>query len=629
MTGWSAAVLPALVSAAVVLLPGIAVAFSLRMRGMLLWGFAPAAGVAALAVSATVLGWTGLRWSVWTAAATVAVLIVLIGLLMTHLGDGGVPRSRSAGTALVLALAAGALFGAIRMAAIIGAPENISQTNDATFHLNALRFVHESGSASSFDLLGTIGASGFYPAAWHAIASLVMDISGVDVVGAANATSLAIAGPIWTLSIASFVWCVTNGARLATGAAALMAPALFAFPFNMLDFGVLYPYALSLAIVPGTLAVLVAALRGRERSDDRRTQSGRIWSAAIASLVGFVAMGFAQPSALLTWVIGAVMIGASVLLRGWNEPAARRRRRAVGLLCVGATGVAVWAAITSLSSSALWAPQKPALPAAIDLVLNASTGSGPVIIVSVLAIVGTIAAVRRAELRWVVAFGTAIAFLTLVAVSVQNESIRALLSAWYADPHRFTAMMPLVVVPLAAIGLDAVASRCRGRGWSAAAALVLLVAVVVETLVWTVVGSSSGHTSYGESDRSYLSVDERGLLEELPQYVEPGERVLGNPSAGAAFGYALSGVDVVPRTWSMPQSADFQVLRDDLVRLADDPAVCAAVGDLGIDYVLDFGSSAKGPGKWAMPGLTGFARAEGFQKVAEDGAASLWRVTGC
>jgi len=630
VTGWSAALLPALVSAAVVLLPGLAVAFSLRMRGMLLWGFAPAAGVAALAVSATVLGWTGLRWSVWTAAGAVTVLVVctvLIGLLLSPLRAGGVPRSRLAGS--TFALVAGSLFGAFRMAVMIGAPQNISQTNDATFHLNALRFVLESGSASSFDLLGAIGASGFYPAAWHAIASLVMDISGADVVRAANATSLVIAGPIWTLSITSFVWCVTNGARWATVGAALMASALFAFPFNMLDFGVLYPYALSLAIVPGTLAVLVAALRQGTRSDDRRARPRRIWSAAIASLVGLTAMGFAQPSALLTWVIGAVVIGASALLGGWHEPAARRGLRIFGTLCLGAGGMAAWLAITALSSSVLWAPQKSALPAAVDLLLNASTGPGPVVVVSALAVAGTIVSVQRAELRWMVAFGTAISLLTLVAVSVQNESIRALLSAWYADPHRFTAMMPLVVVPLAAIGLDAAASWFRVRGWSAAVAIVLLVAVVVEASVWTAVGVRSGHSSYAESDRSYLSEDERDLLEVLPRYVAPGERVLGNPSAGAAFGYALSGVDVVPRTWSMPLDVDFQVLREDLVRLIDEPAVCTAVDDLGIDYVLDFGASAKGPGKWAMPGLTGFAHAEGFQKVAEDGEASLWRVTGC
>ena len=99
--------------------------------------------------------------------------------------------------------------------------------------------------------------------------------------------------------------------------------------------------------------------------------------------------------------------------------------------------------------------------------------------------------------------------------------------------------------------------------------------------------------------------------------------------SGAAFGYGISGEDVIPRSWAMPSEDDFQVLRGDLVNLADDARVCPAVERMGIDYVLDFGESGKGPGKWDMPGLTGFAHAEGFEKVAQQGDASLWRVTGC
>src|SRR5690606_19607486 len=127
----------------------------------------------------------------------------------------------------------------------------------------------------------------------------------------------------------------------------------------------------------------------------------------------------------------------------------------------------------------------------------------------------------------------------------------------------------------------------------------------------------------------YLSTDERKLLEALSDHVRPGSRVVGNPSTGAAFGYALSGVDVVPRTWAMPDDADFQQLRLGLVDIATDPGVCTAVASLGIDYVLDFGKSAEGAGKWDMPGMTGFEEHPGFQFVAERGGASLWRIEEC
>ncbi len=70
-------------------------------------------------------------------------------------------------------------------------------------------------------------------------------------------------------------------------------------------------------------------------------------------------------------------------------------------------------------------------------------------------------------------------------------------------------------------------------------------------------------------------------------------------------------------------------MREDLADLTDDPAVCPAVDALGVEYVLDFGESEDGPGKWEMPGLTGFAEGDGFELVAERGDASLWRITGC
>jgi hypothetical protein len=91
----------------------------------------------------------------------------------------------------------------------------------------------------------------------------------------------------------------------------------------------------------------------------------------------------------------------------------------------------------------------------------------------------------------------------------------------------------------------------------------------------------------------------------------------------------LSGRDVIPRTWSLPNDSDYQVLRTGLVDVEKDPAVCKALERMRVDYVLDFGPSDQGPGRWDMPGLTGFAHAKGFELVAKKGSASLWRITAC
>src|SRR5690606_22130258 len=162
------------------------------------------------------------------------------------------------------------------------------------------------------------------------------------------------------------------------------------------------------------------------------------------------------------------------------------------------------------------------------------------IVVSALSAIGIVIAFRVSHLRWFAAFGVVVFMMTAAALSVQNEMVRGLLAAWYADHHRFVAMMPLVVVPFAAIAVDHISSSTKRRRWvGAVVATVLLAAVVVETVAWTAVATRLRWGSYDSSASSYLSPDEDALLRVLPEYVGTSDRVLGNPSAGAAFGYAL------------------------------------------------------------------------------------------
>src|SRR5690606_26089734 len=117
---------------------------------------------------------------------------------------------------LPTALVIGAVSGLWRIAAYVTDPSAISQTNDAVFHLNALRYILETGSASSLDVSSFIGGTGFYPAAWHALASLIVLVSGATIPVAANALTIVIAVLIWPLGLTWF-------ARAATGSSAIAA----------------------------------------------------------------------------------------------------------------------------------------------------------------------------------------------------------------------------------------------------------------------------------------------------------------------------------------------------------------------------------------------------------------------
>lgn len=624
-----------LVATLVIFVPGLAIGAGLRLRGPLLWGFAPAAGVAAVAVSAIAAQLVGLRWSPLTAGLGCLLLAAVawaIGLLLRPATLPATPTVLRAG--LPLALLAGAVLGASRVAAMIGDPQNLSQSNDAVFHLNALRWIEETGSASSLTVSGVLGAHSFYPSAWHGVTSLAQQLTGVDVVHAANAMSLTIAGPVWTASIAALVWVITRGSVRATVLAALFSPGLFAFPSLVLDFGVLYPYALAVAIVPGVIALLLAGERRAGAVHATRIRTALLMT--VATLVGLIAVALAQPAVLLVWVLGALILGWSWIFRLWSTASTGRRvvNALLGLVALGASAGA-WILLGRQTSGVQWGALYPNYQALGQLLINSPIGGPAAFALSALTMVGLVIAVRRASLRWMVVFALGLAALAFVALAMNNPSMRTwLLSAWYGDPYRFVSLLPIVVIPLAAIGADALIgalSRSRRGAPSAGRLLaVLLVAIVLsETVVWTVAQRTNGADDYADDGTSFLSSDGRALLTSLPKYVGPDDVVLGNPSAGAAYGYALSGRTVIPRTWMMPMDPAFQELREHLVDAAADADVCAALNDMGVDYVLDFGPGEVAPGRWWMPGLTGFADAPGFEMVAKKGDASLWRVTAC
>src|SRR5690606_29223549 len=115
--------------------------------------------------------------------------------------------------------------------------DGISQTNDAIFHLNAVRYALETGSASSVNIASFTGSSGFYPAAWHALVVTTIQISGGSLPVAINALTIVIGAVIWPLGVAWLAQIATDRATIA-GYAVVLAGALQAFPLLMFQWGV-------------------------------------------------------------------------------------------------------------------------------------------------------------------------------------------------------------------------------------------------------------------------------------------------------------------------------------------------------------------------------------------------------
>lgn len=653
MTGDWLAHWPAFVAAfAVVFIPGLALGFVLRLRGLALWALAPVASTVLLASLALVLGLVGIPWSPLSIALGCLAVILLVALATIPLGRSERTEPGGASWALGLGLLIGILVGAARVILYVEAPDAISQSNDAVFHLNALRFIVESGSASSLDVGGVVGGAGFYPAAWHALASATMLFSGATIPVAANMVTLVTATVVWSLGIA---WLTREaaGSNAAGAAAAALSPALLTFPMLLVQWGVLYPNLLSTALLPAAATLVIVAPRWIAGAGPVAGRAGNAVLVALLIVGALGALALAQPATILAWLIIAVCF-----VTWWSihrMPSARgsvRAGLAVVILATWLGAAAVWVLLSSSTSGSHWPPFRgdDKQLAVVDAVFNGQLMLPFAVPISILMLVGLVVAVWRWQLRWLATVWLAFGALYVVTATIGEPTLRAwIVGGWYADPYRIAALAPIAVIPLAAIGLASIVGWAIGAIWrkptdggeraavawtSAGIAGAVVVAMFVLSpvvLMPKVIEQEWDEQSrYAMSADSWLSPDERALLERLDTLVPGGARVIANPSTGSGFGYMLSGVDVYPRTWSHPASEEWKVIQERLRDADADPAVCAALATYDSpQYVLDFGIGEATPGRYVLPGMTDFDGQFGFEYVDSQGDASLWRISAC
>lgn len=629
---------PVLLAAlAVVFVPGMLAMAAVGLRGVALLASAPLFSVAMTGVTAIIFGAVGIPWSPlnWAIAA-----LILVGAAWGtgRLLHTSAVRNHDVALRWLLpaALTTGILFGVWRLVAYIAEPAGISQTNDAVFHMNAIRFIVDTADASSLHINAFIGGSGFYPSAWHGLVSLVVMLTGAEAPAAANMVSITIGGFIWPFGIAWLARSVTGSTTVASYAAALSG-ILQTFPLLMFQWGVLFPNALSTSLIPGAISLVIAM------STTKAEKSWRIWVRdVLLVLIAVAALALSQPAALLPWLaICAVWVSYQIL---------RLRPRNSWILAGGAllgiwlvVGI-VWIMLSRETSGSHWPPFRGKLESVLDVLLNGQLRIPYAYGISALMLLGLVIAVRRGSQRWFAVSWAGISFLYVLVASAGRDEIReSILGAWYADPYRVAALAPIVVIPLGAIGVDAIVrfiaarhriGELRFAPWFALLAIAIaMVAVVVlrpVSMPAVTEGTFDRDSRYVAVADSYLDPDERTLLESLDDLVEPDTRVIANPSTGAAFGYSLSGVDVYPRTWAPPTASGWLTLAGGLRDAANDPEICDALSDFGSpQYVLDFGPGETAAGRYEMPGMTDFSGQRGFELVAREGEASLWRITAC
>lgn len=650
-----------LVCAALLFIPGGILAISLGLRGLSAAAVAPALTVSISGISAIAMGKLGLGWSVLglIGAAVVAAVILWLfrrrihGFAATHQSrDVTLPIRSCAIQWLGFAVGAGLLTW--QLIRVYGNPANISQTFDGIFHLNAIRYILSTGDASSLTLSNMTNGGGppyFYPAAWHGLAALLVQLTGAPVEVAANALNMVIAAVAWTLGCMFLVRTVAGPKPWVIAFSAVLAASFSSFPLLLLDFGVLYPNFLSIALLPVGLAAVAAFFKvGSQPLDNPLARFG------LAPLLS-VGIAIAHPNGAMTLLAISVPIALFAYLRRYylqgRVEATRRERLLVGAaLCCGLVFFGIlWKYVRPPADAAFWDRYHSPAGAAWEIATNSAMNRPEAWVVSALVLLGLYVAVRNRQHWWLLGCYVLIAFLFVVIAGVSTSYLRSLITGvWYNDSYRIAAILPLTGIPLAALGFDHLMSlgaagldrywRRPGKALPTQAvrtrvnvvAGLLLTALLIVGMQSTPMNfavASAAH-NYAETPNSdVLSTDELALIDQLDVLVPEGATIAVNPWTGAALAFALADRNTTSKHVLSTYPADVEIINNSLRNALTDPEVCPAVEATGVKYALDFGTKEVHGGHHDFPGLDDLQESPAAELVAQVGEAKLFRITAC
>lgn len=657
MQSWLQAAPSFAIAAAVLFAPGAAIVTAAGARGLRRWTLAVPTTFTVAGLTAIASGAAGIRYDLMTfLLSSLALTLVVAGasiwlrrwkptLQPTDANDA--PVDRAAHRARTIALGAGLLIAATligaRLTTAIASPEAIAQLFDNIFHLNAVAIVHSTGDGSSLTLGNLTEASqAFYPAAFHDVTSLLLDL-GITTPVALNVVSILMSTVVWPLSLvflASRLFGYRVDVLLLTG---ILAAAFSAFPYRPLSFGILYPFHAGMTMVVVVVALIV------EMFAMQRTAQISVGSAAWALAAVVPGIALAHPSVLIVGLVLSWPFALARFIRDMRRSApATRPRWRVGLAAAYLGGaLIVFILVRPPLTSAPWQPSQ-SYKEAIGSIVTVSPGHTAISWgLFILAIAGFAVTARRPSSTWPVAlmftFGAAAYF---ASAAVGDPFLRDLISGvWYRDTERLSVVFTVAAFPLVLGGALALVAAARAlldrtalsgsptAGVVVATAAVVLVVALVTQRGPLLQAQEWLYQSFGNGpEQRLVTEDERALMKEVPALVPVDGVIVGNPRTGASLTPALAGrATLAPHIYGARTEAE-QYLLDHWDDAGTDPEVCPIIESLNAYWALEFGAAdIQGGQRRELAGSDSLSSgtAEGIREIARVGEAALYEAAVC
>ncbi len=609
-------------------------------------------GVVALAIIPC--GALGIPWNGWTAlAALVAVCLLMTGLqlLLARYRDTEAEARGISGWPAVT-VAAGVALGAllIMWAAYRGIThwQSIPSTWDAVWHANEVRFMLDTGQASSTHMgelrnVETHQAL-YYPSVFHALTAVFCQLTGAAPTTGYTLNSVAASVWLFPTSAAMLTWRLlrprTSEWRTAgaSATAAALSASFTSVPY--VEFGVAaMPNLAAYGVAIPTFVLITSTLRHRDRIPS-----------AVLALVGVLSVhltgGFVVILFLLAWW----------LLDALWHPVRGRLADALTLAAVTVPTVLLLAPqfLGVLKQADIIAGHafpsfKSVKQGVIDALLlhtrhlnDFPTQYGLVVL----------AAVGMAILLYKKIWWPPAVWLVLTAATIYSgapfhnplgDAIEEFSQFFYNDPRRLTAVVTMLVTPMAGVALFAVVvvvvavakrltdpfTQLPAPVWISATAVLLVVASVL----------IARHYFYrhlvlfGDKYDSVM-IDQRDLDAMAYLATLPGahDTLIGNSNVdGTAWMYAVADLHPLWTHYDYPQQTgpgpERYIFWAYARRGDSDPRVAQAVKALNIRYILTSTPTVRG---FAVPdGLVSLEKSKSWELIYDNGGAKIyeWRGT--
>ncbi|MEW1918229.1 DUF6541 family protein [Pseudarthrobacter oxydans] len=662
---WFSTVPAILACLALLFIPGLFIVAALGLQRLWYLAVAPVLTISVVAVTAIAAPLAGVSWGplpVIVATALISGALFVMRMVLERRGKSGmnlVPhwtfRTPTKATAIAAAgFLAGSSSIAFQLYKAFDRPENISQTFDNVFHLNAIRYVLDTGNASSLSLSSmTSGDSPpyFYPAAWHGLASLLVQVTGSPISVAVNVLNLCIAATVWTAGCMFLARTAIGPNAYAVAAAGVLSAGFSSFPLLLLDFGVLYPNFLAISMLPAALATVAIFFGISDRTDHP------VLARYVLAPMAATGIAIAHPNGLMSLLAVSIPILLVSFLRFFllryrsNNGHGRTAVMGVGLLGILGVIVVMWNYIRPPAAAATWLPFQTPGQAIGEVITNSAMQRPPAFAVSILLITGVVVMFRRHQRIWLLGSFIVVAVLfVVVSAGAAGQDRDALTGVWYNDSYRLAALLPVAAVPLAAAGVGWLAGKLQHLWVERRSSLTFLpprftdsrlvvpvlvplallgVLMVLQTLPLRASIASARANYVTTADSALVSADEMALIEELDAIVPPEATIAVNPWTGGAMAFALADRNTTSKHTLTTYTKSVELLNDKFREASTDPEVCSAAAADNVRYVLDFGTREVHGGNHGFAGLHIPDKTPGFTLRAQRGEAKLYEVTAC